>query len=920
MKAPPRDCCPTDLALEKYLLAEGEPGSLEQVRRHLGQCGRCHGHLAEMESDGARFRRSHHAVPARWLFTRAERNNARKLMLATALPVIALALGAAPAYRQLVGPKPSAAAEERSAPPAPESRPGLLEVREEPRPAALRQLSLRGQPIELGQGTLEAAEASGPARPFVLEHTAVDIEVSGFVQRATVRQVFQNPFASPVEAVYAFPLPDDAAVDELELKVGGRVIRGEIERREEARRRYEEAKSRGQRAALLDQERPNLFTQSVANILPGEAVEVRVRYAARLRYDDGIFELNFPMTVGPRYVPGVPLAGEMQGKGTSPDTDRVLDGSRITPPFARTGRDVEVRVRLEAGLCIESLWSVSHRLWAERTSPSSAKLSLDASDRIPNKDLIVRWTVAGPSLRAAAMTTGTGGTGTFALLLQPEAKDSQPAPVPREMVFVIDTSCSMSGAPLAAAKRVMSLALERLNPDDTFMLIDFADGASAFHDSPLPNSASYVERAQSYLEALPASGGTNQLAGIRAALGRPADPRRLRTVLFLTDGFIGNEVEVLGEAGRLLGSARLFALGMGTSVNHYLLSRLADSGRGFYQYLRPDEDPEPAIERFVRRIERPLLTDVSIDFGGLAVVQLLPAKLPDLFDAQPLVLLGRYQRPGRGTVTLRGSRAGSPVELKINLSLLEREERHTVLGTLWARARIDALERQMHQGERGDLIREITTLGLEHRLVTAYTSFVAVDATSAVARGTPTLHSTEAAELPQLTGAAEPGPAKRASSTSKPVRRPPLSRGWADGHGDVSGDGRGHAMGKQGGTYLLPPKEDVVPELAPRGAPMVMGSLSGEVIRSVVRRHVSDIRAAYQKRLTERPGLSGKLVVEFVIQADGAVRDARVKSSTVGDPDFEQAVLRLVRKWRFSPAPGGGEIAVSYPFVFSPGP
>ena len=282
----------------------------------------------------------------------------------------------------------------------------MLEPRQQPWRANLRSLPLRGHNVEFGQGSLEASVDNGPARPFTLEHTKVDIEVTGFMQAVTVTQTFRNPFDAPVEALYVFPLPDDSAVHDMTMTAGDRVIRANIQKRAVARQQYEQAKAQGRRAALLDQERPNIFTQSVANLLPGEKVSITLQYVAPLRYDDGIYTLNFPMVVGPRYMAGAALTGESQGSGGQLDTDAVPDASRISPPTARSGRDIEVTVRLDAGTVIEDLWSVSHRIEVDRPSSSKMSLSLNPMDTLPNKDLIVRWRVSGAIAKAAVLASG----------------------------------------------------------------------------------------------------------------------------------------------------------------------------------------------------------------------------------------------------------------------------------------------------------------------------------------------------------------------------------------------------------------------------------------------------------------------------------------------------------------------------------
>jgi Vault protein inter-alpha-trypsin domain len=361
---------PSPFTLERLSLGALPAAEASVVTAHVAGCARCKAKLASMDSQAASFSSSSHSSPARQRFLRADavwRRNAMLVVLVPAAATVAI-LAASPFW----SPRPDAVGVEPIAvkPVASPTRQGRTPVDLRPgltRPM-LRSLSLRGHPVQLGQGTLEASVDEGPTTPFVLEHTDVVAEITGFVSAVTVTQRFKNPFSKPVEAIYVFPLPENAGVDEMTLTAGSRVIRATIQKRAEARRMYEEAKSQGRRAALLDQERPNIFTQSVANLLPGESVQVSLRYVAPLRFDDGAYTFNFPMVVGPRYVPGSPLDGQSQGTGTSPDTDRVDDASRITPPAERSGRDISVEVRLEAGTVIEDLWSVSHRLQSDRAS------------------------------------------------------------------------------------------------------------------------------------------------------------------------------------------------------------------------------------------------------------------------------------------------------------------------------------------------------------------------------------------------------------------------------------------------------------------------------------------------------------------------------------------------------------------------
>ncbi len=1007
---------PSPLALERLLAGQGTP----EITSHLLACEACRARLTQMEQAARDFSRSPRSLRAREAAQRADLRWKQRAAVFTLVPAALLAIFlvttpaevSAPVVAKKETPRPLRQGREVLEP-----RPGVW-------PTRLRSLPLRGRTVDFGQGTLEAAAADGPTRPFTLTHTKVDIAVTGFMQAVTVTQTFSNPFSTPVEAVYVFPLPDDSAVHDMTLEAGARILRAEIQKRGVARQQYEEAKAQGRRAALLDQERPNIFTQSVANLLPGETVKVSLQYVAPLRYDDGVYTLNFPMVVGPRYVPGAVLPGESQGTGTALDTAEVPDASRITPPAARSGRDVEVNVRIAAGTVIEDLWSVSHRLELDRPSSSSVHLSLHPLDTLPNKDLVVRWRVSGPQARAAMLAAG----GAFALMLNPEAKEANAPPTPKEMVFVIDTSCSMNGPPLEAAKRAMTLALEQMSPDDTFMLIDFADRASSFHDQPLPATADQVRRAIAYLQALPSGGGTNQLAGIRRALARDEDPKRLRMVLLMTDGFIGNEEEIFAETRRLRGNARVFGFGIGSSVNHYLLSRLSDEGRGFYQYVRPDEDAAEAVDRFVRRVRKPLVTDLQVDWGGLAVADVLPEVVPDLFDAQPLIIQGRYRAEGQGTVVLRGRRAGLPVVFEVPVTFPPLTTDGLGLSMAWARRRIERLSASQYGGERAEVVEQITSLGLEYHLVTKYTSLVAVEQSPVT--NVPATTVTEPTLSPDQT---EPKLEQKRFNTIQIIRggpeKPPASNtyklselvgkggigsvgvgtfgmgggGAAAGGLSVAGEGSGRgALGAKtpqepveefdsafgsgvagaagGGArrtvgYLPPPPgrgpdggplkvrlgetvnatlpglqrvsvgDASTADVAPAGkdrvritgraagqTTLVYWTTAGPVTRQLVvepaprELFASDIMetilankaslaACVQRHRLVTPNVTGKLMMSWVVQADGHTRDVRVDSKEFETTEVARCISQLLRTMTF-PATGQASERITFPFKF----
>jgi Ca-activated chloride channel family protein len=520
-------------------------------------------------------------------------------------------------------------------------------------------------------------------------------------------------------------------------------VRGLIKRREEAQAIYQAARQAGHVAALLDQERPNIFTQSVANIMPGENVTVEISYVELLKYEAGSYEFVFPMVVGPRYIPGAPIG--RQGGGWAPDTTRVPDASRITPPVTppgtRAGHDISIEVKLDAGVPIEEYRSTSHMIVSERTGAASAVIRLKEQAVIPNKDFILKYDVAGGKIEDALLTHKGKQGGFFTFILQPPDRVEESEVTPREIVFVIDTSGSQYGFPIEKSKKLAQLALAHLHPQDTFNIITFAGNTQILFDEPVPATEKNLERARALLQNLTGGGGTEMMKAIRASLDPSDSQDHLRVVLFFTDGYVGNDMEIIGEVQKHP-NARVFSLGIGNSVNRFLLDKMAEAGRGEVEYVTLERDADPVVERLFERVRTPVLTDISIDWGGLPVTAVQPERIPDLFSAKPVIVTGRYAGAGQGVIRLRGKRAGRPFVREIKVNLPANEPRHDVLATLWARNRIDSLMSRDWAGAQNgsmekDLREQIIALGLQFRLMTQYTSFVAVEEMTVTEGGQP---------------------------------------------------------------------------------------------------------------------------------------------------------------------------------------
>ncbi len=571
-------------------------------------------------------------------------------------------------------------------------------------------------------GTLQIVDDHQmPVNVCPLEHTDVQVDISGFIARVTLTQRFKNPTNTPIEAVYVFPMSDRAAVDAMDMRIGDRTVTGVIKEKDEARRIYNAARNAGQRASLLDQERPNIFTQSVANIMPGDEVLITISYVEYLKYEAGEYEYSFPMVVGPRYNPS-----------------GVADAHRISPPITpkdtRAGHDISLTVNLDAGVPLQALNSELHAVNVNRTGQSTAVVELKNQRSIPNRDFVLAYSVGGSYVEDAVLTHAGDKGSFFSLILQPPDRVQPDHVTPKEMIFVIDRSGSMSGFPIEKAKKTMRQCIEGMNPHDTFNLVSFAGGTGYCFEQSMPNTRDNRTKALEYLANLHGGGGTEMMGAIDAALGGQRDPERLRVVCFMTDGFIGNDMAILDRVQKNVNNARVFAFGIGNSVNRFLIDNMARVGRGASEIVTLETDGDAAVERFHTRIQSPLLTDIEIDFGGLEVADVYPAPnaIPDLFSAQPLILNGRYTGSGAGVITLRGRTAEGPYEKRINVTFPRKNEMHDVLAPLWARTQIAAIMDRdwigIQQGRPAtDTQRAITDLGLKFGLMTQFTSFVAVE-------------------------------------------------------------------------------------------------------------------------------------------------------------------------------------------------
>jgi len=572
------------------------------------------------------------------------------------------------------------------------------------------------QPANCGDLTSFAPDGR-PAYSMPLKNTKVDAEVTGIGARVVVTQTFQNTSKTPIEAVYTFPLPADAAVDRLRAQVGGRVIEGEIRKKEEARAIYNQARMNGQVAALLDQERPNIFTQSIANVMPGAEVQVEISYVQTLKYEDGEYEFNFPMVVGPRNTMAAPDPGAI-----APPT---------LPPGVRSGADIQLHLAVNAGAKVTTFRSLLHQI---RANEGDGRLTVDLAraKEMANRDFVFRYSVAGHAVKESFLTNAGPDGGTFAVLLNPPKPDAPVKAGLREIYFVMDQSGSQQGFPLEKSKELTLAMIDQLRPDDTFNVATFTTTNRTLWPEAVPADPEHIAEATRFVKGLEANGGTNILGVVQMINSLGVAAGRDRIVLLNTDGYVGDDFEILQEV-RKAQTSRWFTFGIGNSVNRFLIDAMAAEGRGGSEVVTLADGADRAVQRLAKRLKTPVLTDVHLTVDGVPV-QMAGDAISDVYADQPVVAYGRYTRAGRGKVVLTGKMGGQPYRKEWDADFPARGNTGSAITSLWARQRVDHLLRQNWTAARGGKSEEaksietqVTDVALRYHIMSPFTSFVAVE-------------------------------------------------------------------------------------------------------------------------------------------------------------------------------------------------
>ena len=552
---------------------------------------------------------------------------------------------------------------------------------------------------------------------FPLLKTGAEVNIAGVIAEVALTQVYKNDGDKTIEAIYVFPLGTKSAIHAMKMTIGDRVIEANIEEKIRAQKIYQQALENGQTASLLEQERPNVFQMKVANIMPGDVVEVEVRYTELLVPEEGVYQYLFPPVVGPRFT------------GEQKTEEPTKKDNWTASPYLHEGKatpyQFDIRINLNAGLLITDFSVPSHQVTVTRPAPDKAVISLADSEKTGgNRDFILKYSLEGDSIQSGLLLYPGEDENFFLLMMEPPEKITPAMIPPREYLFIVDVSGSMHGFPLDVSKTLIDNLLHNLQPEDYFNILFFAGGSEVLSPTPLPATEENRERAIKMLLSQSGGGGTRILDALKKALAMEKKEGLSRIIVMATDGYVSVEKKTFDLIRDNLGEANFFAFGIGSSVNRYIIEGMARVGRGKPFVATNREEAEEIAERFTRYIESPLLTDIDVRFEGFDAYEEEPPSLPDLFAERPLILFGKY-RNAAGKIVVTSQTASGVYKREFAVTRKVEDRKNAALKYLWAREKIARLADYGRTGS--DVKDEVTELGLKYHLMTEYTSFVAVD-------------------------------------------------------------------------------------------------------------------------------------------------------------------------------------------------
>lgn len=552
-----------------------------------------------------------------------------------------------------------------------------------------------------------------------LKSTSAEVNIAGVIADVNVTQIYKNEGKVPLEATYVFPASTRAAVYGMTMTIGDRILRAEIQERQEAKKNYEKAKKEGKSASLLQQKRPNVFQMSIANILPGDEIKVELKYTELLIPTETMYEFVYPTVVGPRY-------SNLPSKDAS-DQDRFVE-----TPYLKQGEspkhEFDISLYLAAGLPIQQIDCISHKVKIAYDQLKSALVTLDPSEKDSgNRDYVIRYQLSGKQTESGLLLYEGKEENFFLLMAQPPDRVSQNQIPPRDYLFIVDVSGSMYGYPLDISKNLIRDLLVNLKPSDTFNVLLFAGGSTVLADKPVTASASNIKKAINLIDNTQGHGSTEILSALSRALAMPQPRGTSRTIVIVTDGYVSVETETFDLIRNRLNDANIFTFGIGSSVNRYIIEGMARAGLGEAFVITDKSKAANKAERFRKYISSPILTDIKVNFGDFETYDVEPVYIPDVLAQRPVVIFGKWRGNLRGKITVAGLTGQKIYQKKFYVSETKPSPRNKALRYLWARHRISILGDYNRLKKTDARIEQIKKLGLNYNLLTRYTSFVAID-------------------------------------------------------------------------------------------------------------------------------------------------------------------------------------------------
>ena len=797
--------------------------------------------------------------------------------------------------------------------------------------------------------------------------TGAEVNIAGVIADVRVTQVYKNDGKRPIEAIYTFPASTRAAVYAMKMTIGDRIITAKIREKEKARQDYEAAKQQGRTASLLEEQRPNVFQMSVANVMPGDYIKVEMSYTELLLPTEGVYEFAYPTVVGPRY----------NGKAGA---ESHKSEKWIASPYTHEGEaptyDFGIEVNITAGLPIQDITCTSHKTSTSFDGLNQAAVRLDPSEKAGgNRDFILHYRLTGGSIESGLLLYPSEDENFFLLMLQPPRRVEEAQIPPREYIFIMDVSGSMHGYPIGVSKKLLRNLLTNLRPKDYFNVLFFSGGNFVLSEYSLAATPKNVADALATVDAQPGGGGTELLPALRRALTLPRAEGTSRTVVIATDGYVTVEAEAFDLIRDNLGKANMFAFGIGTSVNRLIIEGMAHVGLGEPFVIDKPDAAEAQAEKFRKYIESPVLAGITVDFPGFDAYDVEPPSIPDVLAERPILVHGKWRGKPAGAITLRGQTATGRYTESIDVGQSKPDDRNVALRYLWARHRIQLLSDfgNLRGGPGNAGIKEVTALGLKYNLLTQYTSFIAVDQkirnvggkqevveqplpmpqgvsdlaigggakagtlgtlwsspkpTTAALSGAPSSGTIEIGKTVEVTGARKEMIRRQSVSVERVITSEEFKRLPVTGLNDIVGlqagvSGSGTARTALKSKAIAKPTSRPQPSgpQEPSGSVQidrikVSGGLSEETVRTVVEKKLATIHWDYAIELSSQPKLKGKMVVQFVIRTDGTARDVKVTTNQLTS-DLEKKLIRYFQKFAF-PQPTDGDVTVTVTFSFRP--